>query len=61
MGSGGTEGKVDRSRWLPPHTVLRPPAGTAIIFGGDITHAGLPVTSGTRHVLVMSFSLMPDR
>ena len=48
-----------RSNWLPHTHKLSPPAGTAIIFGGDVTHAGLPVTSGTRHLFVMSFTLRP--
>mmetsp|Transcript_17138 Transcript_17138/g.28708 ORF Transcript_17138/g.28708 Transcript_17138/m.28708 type:complete len:127 (+) Transcript_17138:480-860(+) len=49
---------ADRS-WLPPHHVLKLTAGTAILFGGNVTHAGLPVTSGTRHVFVVSFTLTP--
>ena len=36
--------------------MLRPPAGTALLFGGDVTHAGLPVTAGERAVFVASFS-----
>ena len=32
-------------------------AGTALIFGGEVTHAGLPVTAGQRTVFVASFSL----
>lgn len=47
----------DRSRWLPHDHVIRAAAGTAIIFGGDVTHAGLPVRTGTRHLFVMSFTL----
>lgn len=39
-----------------PSFVLRPPAGTAIIFGGRVAHAGMPVVSGTRCVFVASFS-----
>ena len=39
-----------------PTLVLKPPAGTALLFGGDITHAGQPVTSGQRAVFVASFS-----
>ena len=35
---------------------LRPPAGTALLFGGTITHSGVAVTSGERSVLVASFS-----
>ena len=50
---------ADRTNWLPPQHVLKPPAGTAILFGGDVTHAGLPVLEGTRHLFVMSFSLKP--
>ena len=50
---------ADRTNWLPPRRVLKPPAGTAILFGGDVTHAGLPVLEGTRHLFVMSFSLKP--
>ena len=48
-----------RSNWLAPSHRLAPPAGTAIIFGGNVTHAGLPVTAGTRHLFVMSFTLRP--
>jgi len=40
----------------PPTAILRPPLGTAILFGGDVTHAGMPVEGGTRAVLVASFS-----
>ena len=39
-----------------PALVLRPPAGTGILFGGDVTHAGVEVSSGTRVVFVASFS-----
>jgi hypothetical protein len=45
----------------PPVLALRSPVGTALLFGGDVTHAGLPVLSGTRHVFVASFSLSPRR
>jgi hypothetical protein len=41
----------------PPAVVVKPPAGTAIIFGGDVTHAGQPVDSGERTLFVASFSL----
>jgi hypothetical protein len=43
--------------WLPPDLVCRPLPGTAVIFGGGVLHAGLPVAAGTRHILVMSFNL----
>ena len=36
-------------------------ARSPLFFGGDVTHAGLPVTSGTRHLFVMSFTLRPGR
>ena len=36
--------------------VLAPPAGTALLFGGDVTHAGQPVAAGQRAVFVASFS-----
>ena len=39
-----------------PAAVLRPPAGTALLFGGHVTHAGMPVTAGERAVFVASFS-----
>jgi hypothetical protein len=48
-----------RTNWLPHSHMLAPPAGTAIIFGGNVTHAGLPVTAGIRHLFVMSFTLRP--
>jgi hypothetical protein len=40
-----------------PSVILRPPAGAAMLFGGHVTHAGIPVESGTRAVFVASFSL----
>ena len=39
-----------------PAAVLRPAAGTALLFGGHVTHAGMPVTAGERAVFVASFS-----
>jgi len=39
-----------------PSVILRPPAGTAMLFGGCVTHAGVPVESGKRVVFVASFS-----
>ena len=41
----------------PPSLVMRPPAGTGLFWRGHITHAGLPVLSGSRHVFVASFDL----
>ena len=40
----------------PPATVMRPPAGSALLFSGDVLHAGLPVQRGSRVMLVASFS-----
>ena len=37
--------------------LVRPPVGTAICFDGDITHAGVSVSRGVRHVFVASFSI----
>lgn len=34
------------ARRAPPALVLRPPAGTALLFAGSVTHAGLPVRAG---------------
>ena len=36
--------------------MLKPPLGSALVFGGDVTHAGMPVEQGVRSVLVASFS-----
>ena len=43
----------------PPSLIMRPPAGTALFWRGHITHAGLPVQTGVRHVFVASFDLRP--
>lgn len=59
-GENGSKGK-GKARELPHSHVVNPPAGTAIIFGGKVTHAGLPVVSGTRHLFVMSFTLRPRK
>lgn len=39
-----------------PSFVLTPPAGTALVFGGSVTHAARVVVSGERAILVASFS-----
>ena len=44
-----------------PTLVLLPPAGTALIFTGVVTHAAAVVTSGERTVLVASFSPLPSQ
>mmetsp|Transcript_49075 Transcript_49075/g.59437 ORF Transcript_49075/g.59437 Transcript_49075/m.59437 type:complete len:326 (+) Transcript_49075:53-1030(+) len=48
--------KVDENPEGPPTMVLKPPPGTALIFGGDVTHAGMAVEDGCRSVFVCSFS-----
>jgi len=50
----------------PPNAVLKPPLGTAMVWGGDVTHSGMPIEKGIRSVLVASFSTRtpassPDR
>ncbi len=39
-----------------PTIILKPPAGTAMLFGGCVTHAGVSVEDGVRVVFVASFS-----
>ena len=39
-----------------PTHVIRPPAGSALVFGGNVTHAGVSVAAGERTVVVASFS-----
>ena len=53
----GTDSK--QASQHPPSLVMRPPAGTALFWRGHITHAGLPVQTGVRHVFVASFDLRP--
>uniref|UniRef100_A0A7S3AJ90 Prolyl 4-hydroxylase alpha subunit domain-containing protein n=1 Tax=Haptolina ericina TaxID=156174 RepID=A0A7S3AJ90_9EUKA len=45
----------------PPTRILSPTAGTAVVFGGNVTHAGHPVSCGERSVLVASFSPHPQK
>ena len=40
----------------PPTITLAPPAGAALLFGGQATHAAEPVTAGERCVFVGSFT-----
>jgi hypothetical protein len=51
--------ETDAKMQLPHDHVVKGAPGTAILFGGDMRHAGLSVTAGTRHVFVMAFSLKP--
>ena len=39
-----------------PSIVLKPPAGTALLWGGRVSHKGMRISDGTRVVLVASFS-----
>ena len=39
-----------------PNCVLKPPRGSALLYGGGILHAAAEVTSGIRHIFVCSFS-----
>ena len=60
-GSGGGGLPFDDNKVMampdgPPTHVLKPALGTALLFGGDVTHAGMPVESGLRSVFVASFS-----
>lgn len=60
FGGGGTAFWCQESRGHrvdPPSLILRPPRGTAILFGGHLTHAGLPIEWGKRVVFVASFSI----
>ena len=65
---GGTGGSVwsrearasgrwsDRKSDVPPSVVLRPERGTAILYGGTVPHAGMPVLHGCRAIFLASFS-----
>ena len=52
----GSEGKGELAPEGAPTVVLKPPLGSALVFGGDVTHAGMPVETGLRSVFVASFS-----
>lgn len=39
-----------------PTLVMRPPRGTVLLFGGGVMHTGIQLESGSRAVLVASFS-----
>ena len=41
---------------LTPVIVLRPPSGTALLWGGTLLHAGAEVTAGQRLIFVASFT-----
>ena len=58
---GGTnfwpEGVALGSLPAPVIEGLTPPRGTAILFHGDVMHAGHELHSGVRHLLVATFTL----
>ena len=31
------------------------------MFGGNVTHSGLPISAGVRHLFVVSFTLRPSK
>ena len=47
----------ESAKSVPPSLVLAPEAGTGIFWRGHMTHAGLAVSKGVRHVFVASFDL----
>ncbi|CAB9528554.1 expressed unknown protein [Seminavis robusta] len=53
--SSPTEGQHD------PSLVMIPPAGTALLFGGCVSHKGLAIETGTRVVFVVSFSRLGSK
>jgi hypothetical protein len=60
---GGGTGFWTRERTGASHEpafVLRPSPGTALVWGGQVKHAGIPVISGERWVFVASFSPASD-
>ena len=58
--SQGARGSADDDGQLavlgPPSFVLTPPAGSALVFGGELTHAAQPVTAGERSSVCASHS-----
>mmetsp|Transcript_23618 Transcript_23618/g.26933 ORF Transcript_23618/g.26933 Transcript_23618/m.26933 type:complete len:81 (+) Transcript_23618:548-790(+) len=62
FGGGGTAFWSQDSRGGhridPPSIVMKPERGTAMLFVGHVTHAGLPVDWGERQVFVASFSII---
>ena len=51
---GETEDGMKKSESM----VIHAPVGTAILFNGDLTHAGNEVTRGVRHLYVGSFNVV---
>lgn len=54
---GGGPGKgPNLLETTPPTELITPAIGTAIVFGGQVTHAAQPILTGERIVFVASFS-----
>ena len=56
---GGTAFWYDENAYQgrdDPSYIIKPQAGTVVIFGGQVQHSGLHITNGTRVVFVASFS-----
>lgn len=52
----GATANPSTDAYKPPTVVLDPPVGTALLYGGRLMHAGMPVTSGMRAIFLGSFS-----
>lgn len=59
--ASGTEYNHISPRSATPTFVLAPPAGTALVWGGTVTHAAETVLDGERTVFVASFSNAPAK
>eukprot|EP00977_Amphora_coffeiformis_P015128 scaffold4420_cov187-Amphora_coffeaeformis.AAC.23 len=57
---GGTAFFADQEETSSEYVAVRPSAGTAAIWGGDLLHMALPVRKGMRAVYVGSFDLDHD-
>ena len=56
---GGTEFWHEGADGTTPTLLLQPAlAGVGVLFNGTVKHAGRAVTSGVRHLLVASFSIV---
>jgi hypothetical protein len=56
-GTGFWSGDAGDQRSEPPSVVLRPSPGSALLYGGSVLHAGMPVLSGCRVIFLASFSV----
>lgn len=44
-----------------PSLIMAPKAGTALLFGGNVSHKGVAIDTGNRVVFVASFSRRPNK